>query len=135
MDSTGDQKQTLVYVIKILQTGGLTHLQEQDSYLAIKNKSLVVSTFMYWGIYAGLTLFLGLLIFLLTRGKRNFNNYLKWYECLAISGWASFTPGLLGMIMGFILTSYAIMFFILFMGVRIMWLSMKQLSPTYQAAQ
>ena len=106
-----------------------------DSYLAIKNKSLVVSTFMYWGIYAGLTLFLGLLIFLLTRGKKNFNNYLKWYECLAISGWASFTPGLLGMIMGFILTSYAIMFFILFMGVRIMWLSMKQLSPTYQAAQ
>ena len=105
-----------------------------ESYLAIKNKSLVVSTFMYWGIYAGLTLFLGLLIFLLTRGKRNFNNYLKWYECLSIAGWACFTPGILALIMGFILTSYAIMFYILFMGVRIMWLSMKQLSPTYQAA-
>ena len=106
-----------------------------ESYLAIKNKSLLVSTFMYWGIYAGLTLFLGFLIFLLTRGKRNFNNYLKWYQCLSIAGWAAFTPGILGLIMGFILTSYAIMFYILFMGVRIMWLSMKQLSPTYQAAQ
>ena len=105
-----------------------------ESYLDIKTKSLIYSTFIYWGIYLGLTLFLGLLIFLLTRGKRNFNNYLKWYQCLAISGWASFTPGLLAMILGFFLTSYAIMFYILFMGVRIMWLSMKQLSPTYSQA-
>ena len=103
-----------------------------ESYLDIKSKSLIYSTFIYWGIYIGLTLFLGLLIFLLTRGKRNFNNYLKWYQCLCITGWASFTPGLLAMILGFFMTSYAIMFFILLMGVRVMWLSMKQLSPTYQ---
>ena len=103
-----------------------------ESYLDIKSKSLIYSTFIYWSIYIGLTLFLGLLIFLLTRGKRNFNNYLKWYQCLCISGWASFTPGLLAMILGFIMVNYAIMFFILLMGVRIMWLSMKQLSPTYQ---
>ena len=104
-----------------------------DSYQDIKTKSLIYSTFIYWGIYVGLTLFLGLLIFILTRGKKNFNNYLKWYECLSISAWASFTPGLLAMILGFLMTSYAIMFFILLMGVRIMWLSMKQLSPRYQA--
>ena len=104
-----------------------------ESYRAIQNKNLIVSTFIYWGIYVGLTLFLGLLIFLLTRGKRNFNNYLKWWQCLSIAGWASFTPGVLAMILGFLLTSYAIMFYILLMGVRIMWLSMKQLSPTYQA--
>jgi hypothetical protein len=106
-----------------------------ESYLNIKTKTLINSTFIYWAIYVGLTLFLGLLIFLLTRGKRNFNNYLKWYQCLSISMWASFTPGVLAMILGFMMTSYAIMFFILFMGVRIMWLSMKQLSPTYQQAQ
>ena len=104
-----------------------------ESYLDIKTKSLIYSTFMYWGIYVGLTLFLGLLIFLLTRGKRNFNNYLKWWQCLDIAGWSSFAPGVLAMILGFVLTSYAIMFYILLMGVRIMWLSMKQLSPTYQA--
>ena len=104
-----------------------------ESYLATKNRSMIMSTFIYWGIYVGLTLFLGLLIFLLTRGKRNFNNYLKWYQCMSIAAWASFTPGVLGMILGFLMASYAIMFFILLMGVRIMWLSMKQLSPTYQA--
>jgi len=104
-----------------------------ESYLDIKSKSLVYSTVIYWGIYLGLTLFLGLLIFLLTRGKRNFNNYLKWWQCLSIAGWASFTPGVLAMILGFLMTNYAIMFFILLMGVRTMWLSMKQLSPNYQA--
>ena len=104
-----------------------------ECYQAMKSKSLIMSTFIYWGIYVGLTLFLGLLIFLLTRGKRNFNNYLKWYQCLSIAGWATFSPGVLGMILGFFMASYAIMFFILLMGVRIMWLSMKQLSPTYQA--
>ena len=107
-----------------------------ESYLDIKSKSLINSTFIYWGIYLGLTLFLGFLIFLLTRGKRNFNNYLKWYQCLSIAGWASFSPGVLAMILGFMLTSYAIMFYILLMGVRIMWLSMKQLSPAnYTAAK
>lgn len=103
-----------------------------ESYAPTKSKSLILSTFIYWGIYVGLTLFLGLLMFLLTRGKRNFNNYLKWYQCMCISAWAAFTPGLLGLIFGFLMPSYAIMFFILFMGVRVMWLSMKQLSPTYQ---
>ncbi len=103
-----------------------------ESYAPTKSRSLILSTFIYWAIYFGLTLFLGFLIFLLTRGKRNFNNYLKWYECLAIAGWASFSPAILALIFGFLMVSYAIMFFILFMGVRIMWLSMKQLSPSYQ---
>lgn len=106
-----------------------------ESYYAIKTRSLIYSTFIYWGIYAGLTLFLGLLIFLLTRGKRNFNNYLKWWQCMAIAGWACFTPGLLAMVLGFLMVNYAIMFFILLMGVRTMWLSMKQLSPSYQQVQ
>ena len=74
-----------------------------ECYQETKTKSLIMSTFLYWGIYVGLTLFLGLLIFLLTRGKRNFNNYLKWYQCLSIAAWASFTPGVLAMILGFIM--------------------------------
>lgn len=104
-----------------------------ESYLNNKNRSLITTTFIYWGVYAGLTLFLGLLVFLLTRGKSNFNRYLKWYQCLLISAWASFAPGLLSMILGFFLTQYAVMLFIVFMGIRIMWMSMKQLSPTYKA--
>ena len=102
------------------------------SYSNIKYTSLLMSTFLYWGIYAGLVLFLGLLVFLLTRGKRNFNNYLKWYQCLCIAAWASTGPAILSLILGYILANFAVMFFIMFLGIRVMWLSMKQLSPTYQ---
>ena len=103
-----------------------------DSYSSIKAQSLWLSTVIYYAIYFGLILLLGFLIFALTRGKRNFNNYLKWYQCMCISGWASITPGILSLILGFLLTNFSMMFFILLMGVRVMWMSMKQLSPNYQ---
>lgn len=103
-----------------------------DSYSSIKAQSLWLSTVIYYAIYFGLILLLGFLIFALTRGKRNFNNYLKWYQCMCISGWASITPGILALILGFLLTNFSMMFFILLMGVRVMWMSMKQLSPNYQ---
>lgn len=102
------------------------------SYSDTKTRTVVMSTFIYWGVYAGLALLVGLLMFLITRGKRNFNNYLKWYQCMFISSWCTFSPGLLAMILGFLLRQYAMMFFIIFMGIRAMWISMKQLSATYQ---
>lgn len=103
-----------------------------DSYSSIKANSFMLSTVIYYSIYFGLILLLGFLIFALTRGKRNFNNYLKWYQCMCISGWASITPGILALVLGFLLTNFSMMFFILLMGVRVMWMSMKQLSPNYQ---
>jgi len=103
-----------------------------QSYLSTKGKMILVNTFLYLGVYAGLVLFLGLLMFLLTRSKKNYNRYLKWYQCLFISFWASVAPGLLSLVFGFILPNFAILFFVLFMGVRAMWISMKQLAPTYQ---
>lgn len=105
-----------------------------QAYLSNKNRTFLYTTTIYYAVYVGLTLFLGLLIFLLTRGKRNFNNYLKWYQCMGIAAWSSFSPGLLSLILGFMIQSYAVMFYILFLGVRIMWMTMRQLSPTYQQA-
>ena len=102
-----------------------------DSYSSIKSRTLLYSVSIYYSIYVGLIIFLGLLMFLLTRGKKNFNNYLRIHQTLRIAGWASFTPGLLALILGFFMPNYAMMFFILFLGVRVMWMSMKQLSPNY----
>lgn len=102
-----------------------------DSYSSIKSRTLAYSVGIYYSIYVGLILFLGLLMWLLTRGKKNFNNYLRIHQTLRIAGMASFTPGLLALILGFIMSQYAMMFFILFLGVRVMWMSMKQLSPNY----
>ena len=100
------------------------------SFLEIKGRNLLYSSTIYSAVYLGLIILLGLLTFFITRGKRNFNNYLKIYQCLYIACWVSFTPGLLALILGFALSNYAVMMFILFMGVRTMWLTMKQLAPT-----
>ncbi len=82
-------------------------------------------------IFVALTFILGLTVFLMTRGKRNpFNTYSFW-DGQKIAYWASFTPALLGMILSFIIPSWAILFFIFLFGMRIMWMSMKSLRPQY----
>ena len=87
------------------------------------------STLIMIGVDALLIFFMGLMIFILTRGKRNpFRIYTFW-ETQKISYWASFTPSLLALIFGFIFTEYAVMIFVMLIGVRIMWMSMKSLKP------
>lgn len=102
-----------------------------QGYLATKNSALFYQTLLFFGIYAVLVMFMGLMIFLLTRGKRNSFNYLTFWACEKIAMWAAVSPGLLSLILGFMLPSYAVMFFIILMGLRTMWLSMKQLRPSY----
>ena len=88
-------------------------------------------TLIYTGVYAGLILFLGLLLFLLTRGKNNVFRSLSFFTCQKIAWWASFTPAVLGMIVGWIFSTNVIgqMGFIVFVSLRAMWLSMRQLRP------
>jgi hypothetical protein len=100
-----------------------------DSYIENRNTATWQTTLLMLGIDTLLILFMGLMVFILTRGKRNpFRIYTLW-DCQKISYWTTFTPGLLAMILGFIFTNYAVMFFILFLGVRVMWMSMRSLRP------
>lgn len=100
-----------------------------ESYLQQKGTTFVASPFIYLGIYLGLVIFMGLMIFLLTRGKKNVFRYLSFLTCEKIAAWASLSPAVIGLILGFIFPSQAILFFIMVLGIRIMWLSMKQLRP------
>ena len=102
-----------------------------ETYLNARDTQMLNSSLLYLGVYAGLVLFLGLMIFLLTRGKNNQFRYLNLWVCQKISWWASFTPGVLGMILGFIITGNIIgqMGFIVLVSLRVMWLSMRQLRP------
>ncbi|MCR5184871.1 MAG: hypothetical protein K6C32_02185 [Bacilli bacterium] len=101
------------------------------AYLTQKSFNTRVSTFLFWGIYAGLALLLGLLVFIMTRGKNNMFNYLKFIDCEKIVWWAILSPALLSLLLGFLLSSFAQMLFIALAGLRIMWLSMRQLRPQY----
>lgn len=102
-----------------------------ESYLTQKDFNVKFSLLVYFAIYLAMIGFMGLMMFILTRGKKNMFNYLKFGMCNKMAAWASITPALLSLILGFILTSYAMMYFIIFIGIRVMWMSMKQLRPQY----
>ena len=101
------------------------------SYLTQKTYNTWMTSLLFLGIYVALELVMGLLVFLLTRGKNNMFNYLKWIDTQKIVWWASLAPAILAMIMGFILSQFAQMMFIILLGLRVMWISMKQLRPQY----
>ena len=100
-------------------------------YLSQKRYNVWVTTAMFFGIYLGLTILMGLLLFLLTRGKNNMFNYLKFMDTEKMAWWTSLTPGILAMIVGFIFSNFAQMAFIILLGLRTMWIAMKQLRPQY----
>ena len=86
---------------------------------------------IFYGIFFGLNIFMGLMMFLLTRGKNNPNRGLRFDTCEWIAGWTCMAPGLLAMIVGFIFPAAQQIAFIVLIGLRTMWLSMRQLNPRY----
>ncbi|MCR4562116.1 MAG: hypothetical protein K5694_02805 [Bacilli bacterium] len=86
------------------------------------------------GVFAGTILLMGLVVFLMTRGKNNpFRTYTFW-QSQKIAYWASFTPAVLAMILCFIplTANFAMIFFIMLYAFRIMWMSMRSLRPQPQ---
>ena len=86
---------------------------------------------IFYGIFFGLNAFMGLMLWLLCRGKNNPNRGLNILTCEWIAGWICVTPGLLAMIVGFIFSAAQQVAFIILIGLRAMWLAMRQLNPRY----
>lgn len=103
------------------------------AYTTQKQINFWFSSGLYYAIYLVLGLFMGLMIFLLTRGKHNPNRGLKLGTCMNISWWIDLTPGLLAMVLGFMFSQAAGIGYIVLLGMRTMWLSMRQLNPQTQA--
>ena len=87
---------------------------------------------LYYGIYLVLTIFMGFMLWLLTRGKNNPNRGLNMWITTKIETWILFTPAVLAMILGFIWSAAAGLAFIVLIGLRTMWLAMRQLTPVAQ---
>lgn len=100
-----------------------------EAYVTFKDNQILFNTLLALGIYIVLGGFMGLMIFLLTRGKKNIFHIYTFGDCEKIAAWSMVSPALLSLILGFIFTDYAMMFFIILLGLRVMWLSMKQLRP------
>lgn len=103
-----------------------------ETYLNQKVKSFWFTSGLYYGIYLVLGVFMGLMMFLLTRGKYNPNRNLTFWITCKISAWICLTPGLLGMILGFVWAQAAGIGYIVLIGLRTMWLAMRQLGPGQQ---
>ncbi|MCX5775856.1 MAG: hypothetical protein NTV44_05845 [Firmicutes bacterium] len=99
------------------------------SYSQIKQTLLWSSTGIMIGVDAIIGIFMILMIFILTRGKSNPNHTFSILDAFKIGSWSMLSPALIALILGFIFTSYASMIFIMTMGLRIMWMSMKNLRP------
>lgn len=103
-----------------------------QAYQTQKTYNFWFTSGLYYGIYLVLGIFMGLMMFLLTRGKNNPNRGLNFFVTCKIDAWITFTPAVLGMIVGFIWNAAAGLAFIVLIGLRTMWLSMRQLSPVQQ---
>ena len=104
------------------------------SYLASKAKTTAVTCLFSLAVFAGLSLIMGFLMWVMTRGKNNPNNYFSLWLCLKLEARLALAPALITLLLGFLLVSYAQMIFILTLGMRVMWISMKELRPVQQQA-
>ena len=106
-----------------------------NAYKEQKNYTFWFQSGLYYGIYIALGIFMGLMLFVLTRGRNNPNRNLNLWVGIKISWWIDFTPGLLAMILGFVWSAAAGLAYIVLMGLRTMWLSMRSLNPALSGQQ
>ena len=99
------------------------------SYETLKIKYMWGTSGIYLAIFFGVSVLMGFLMWLLTRGKNNPNNYYSPWLTMKIQGRLGLAPGLITLIVGMFLASYASMIFIITIGLRVMWTSMKELRP------
>lgn len=100
------------------------------AYRDVKVRSFWIQTGIYSVIFVVIGLVMGLIIFISTRGKHNPHRDLKFFEAIKVGAWLLPTPALITLVLGFILpASYFQMIFIMTLGMRSVWLTMRTLSP------
>ncbi len=101
------------------------------SFENIKIANMWVTTGLMLITNTALGLVMGLLIFVMTRGKNNPNRTMKFTESFKIASWLLLSPAILSLLIGLIFPSnqFATMSFVLLVGLRMMWLSSKTLRP------
>ena len=99
------------------------------SYETLKIQNMWGTSGIYLGIFAGLSIVMGFIMWILTRGKNNPNNYFTPWLTQKVEARLALAPGLITLILGFFLPQYIPIAFIVTLGLRVMWISMKELRP------
>ena len=100
-------------------------------FLTYKFTSLWQTNLILLGVNVGITFFMGLMLFILTRGKANPYRVYNFWETQKMVYWGTITPAVLALIVGLIpfFSQFMQVVYPLLLGVRIMWMSMKSLNP------
>ncbi len=87
---------------------------------------------IWLSIYVGIVFFMGLMIFIITRGKNNPYREFSFWRSQKIAYWAAMTPAILGLAFGFWITKFASLGFLIIYGIRIIWMCFRTLRPVAQ---
>jgi hypothetical protein len=79
-----------------------------DGFETTKTSQAWIWTGIMAGVYAAFIIFMGLMIFLMTRGKNNPYRIYTFWQTQKMAYWAAPTPAVLAMGLGFAFSSYAI---------------------------
>ncbi len=102
---------------------------QELAYKEVKTQSFWLQTAVYLIIFTLIGLVMGLIIFISTRGKNNPNHDLKFFEAIRIGAWLLPTPALITLIVGLFAPGFFHMVFIMGLGLRSVWLTMRTLNP------
>lgn len=102
------------------------------SYLNLRLTYTTYQTLINLAINAGMTLIVGFVFWLMTRRKTNPYKQTKWYKFFNIAFWISLCPAILSLILGFMMSGYEIILFVMVFGFRSVWLSMTKLKELPQ---
>jgi hypothetical protein len=105
-----------------------------QSYAFVKSQLLLVQTGLTFVVNAIMALLMSLVIFIMTRGKNNPNKHFKFSDTMKIGAWALLSPALLTIVAGALFPEFAGTAFVLFVGLRLMWLSSRYLRPVDMVA-
>lgn len=101
----------------------------KNLYNQTRVKAALMQLAIISAVNAGIVLIMGFMLWILTRGKNNPYRLFTVWEAFKMAFWASISPALITVALGFLITNFAATMFPLLVGVRIMWMSMKSLRP------
>ena len=99
------------------------------SYDTLKVQNTWSTIGIYAGIFFGLNIVMGFLMWVLTRGKNNPNNYFTPWLTMKVQARLGVAPGIITAIAGIFLANMVPVIYIMTIGLRVMWISMKELRP------
>jgi hypothetical protein len=100
-----------------------------DSYAYSRSVLIVAQSSLMLVVNAIMAFMMSLVIFIMTRGKNNPNKHFTFGQTMKIGAWALLSPALLTVVAGALFPEFAGTAFVLFVGLRLMWLSSKYLRP------